>query len=134
MLLGAQSAERLSGGLCGRPLAPGVYLVTATAEGYQPRSAQIQIPEDGSGRIHNFVLERLAKQEKVWPPYHLVPWTAPAARNCTLNCVPLRCNSFGQRPLLQQKLLCSAAVQAEANTIATTATGLAAFWERETKT
>lgn len=39
-----------------RPLAPGIYNVSAVMKGYSSMSAQIIIPNDGSGLVHNFVL------------------------------------------------------------------------------
>jgi hypothetical protein len=39
-----------------RPLAPGRYSLTATLPGYQPSSAVVVIPEDGSGATQDFKL------------------------------------------------------------------------------
>lgn len=52
-----------------RPLAPGSYIVTASAEGFVSRSAEVLIPSEGSGRIHNFVLEPLASPKEVCFPH-----------------------------------------------------------------
>ncbi|KAL3143224.1 hypothetical protein ABBQ38_002077 [Trebouxia sp. C0009 RCD-2024] len=39
-----------------RPLAPGTYNVSAALRGYATVSAEINIPKDGSGVVHNFTL------------------------------------------------------------------------------
>jgi len=39
-----------------RPLAPGTYKLTAIHEGYQPMTAEVVIPTDGSGTTHDFKL------------------------------------------------------------------------------
>lgn len=39
-----------------RPLAPGVYNVTVSKEGYGSVRAEINVPEDGQGVQHDFLL------------------------------------------------------------------------------
>lgn len=41
--------------LC-RPLAPGLYNVTASLEGYEPATATVSVPKDGGGAVHAFAL------------------------------------------------------------------------------
>lgn len=42
-----------------RPLAPGKYKLTAMHPSFQPKSAQVTIPEDGSGAQQDFTLTAL---------------------------------------------------------------------------
>lgn len=56
-----------------RPLAPGRYMVTASAPGYRAEFAHVQIPEDGKGAIHNFSLSRIQARpmlQVIYPPTH----------------------------------------------------------------
>lgn len=49
-----------------RPLAPGDYMVTASAPGFRASSVHVRIPTDGTGATHDFVLRpELQSAEKV---------------------------------------------------------------------
>lgn len=39
-----------------RPLSPGTYNVSAVLKGYSTQSAEIRVPQDGSGAVYNFTL------------------------------------------------------------------------------
>ena len=39
-----------------RPLSPGIYNVSAVLKGYSTESAEVRVPEDGSGAVYNFTL------------------------------------------------------------------------------
>ncbi|KAF6253377.1 hypothetical protein COO60DRAFT_1286678 [Scenedesmus sp. NREL 46B-D3] len=50
------TSARLPTGYFNRPAAPGVYTVRVVHPGYQPASAAVTVPEDGSGVVSDFTL------------------------------------------------------------------------------
>lgn len=59
-----------------RPLAPGTYSVTVSKRGYAPASAEVTVPEDGSGVHKDWVLEPLPTEHKPAPT--AAAWSAMA--------------------------------------------------------
>ena len=54
-----------------RPLAPGTYTITASAPGYAPQTASVEVPATGKGVVHDFLLT--ASAEEVKPSSFVVP-------------------------------------------------------------
>jgi hypothetical protein len=44
-----------------RPLAPGRHVVRASCAGYAPAEVEVEVPQDGSGTVANFMLHRLSR-------------------------------------------------------------------------
>ena len=64
-----------------RPLAPGLYTITASARGYSPQSQVVKVPSNGLGVQAQFKLQALNPADIEPIPAATFPYTIIAGRN-----------------------------------------------------